>query len=447
MPIITFLIYFSTSTALSQDSLTYTHSIRRPMLPYFDGEKFYSLDDEIAAVLIQTLNELYIYDILVTIEVDSSVMDAKIRRIIIRTDTADEAREVIAIDSTAIEQRVIAKIERPSYFDLDKPILQHEQTNKASNIRTNVRMDAKFVDTETKQVIGTFHVDVGYTGGDAAKSRKKALEKFRHKVYFELKQVYWFSTTITAMDRDTLIIPVGSDDEVYPGMMFDVVNPERVSTDKNGQEKISPYRYACVATVFDTTANESWLRIQRKWGTIDPNNWLVEHPIRSYALQINCLPAISSNAFGLAVSLVSDPMKKSYWGFGMKFIQVTDSYLHSDYGFGFSGIGGAKCVDKSRLDFCVQVGLDLDIPFRKDDDENTVSTLLFSSNVSLIGELPLSRQSDLLFGIGYRISNTAKEWNYSDQDETIPAYWEQDAPHVDNRGIIFTMGYRYMVDW
>jgi len=87
----------------------------------------------------------------------------------------------------------------------------------------------------------------------------------------------------------------------------------------------------------------------------------------------------------------------------------------------------------------------MDIPYRKDDDGQTVNTVLFSAYMGVVGEFLLSKKIDFVISAGYRFSTKSYKWEYSEDEETFPAYWEKDAPEVDNSGVKLSVGFKYLL--
>jgi hypothetical protein len=137
------------------------------------------------------------------------------------------------------------------------------------------------------------------------------------------------------------------------------------------------------------------------------------------------------------------PAYRFDFGLGINIGQVTDSFNDNNFAFGLSGFGLWRFLNHSTFDLGANLGLDLDIPFRKDDDGRTVNTALFSTQLGIIGEIVLSKRSDLFLNVGYRFALKTSKWEYSEDDTTFPAYWENGVPEVDISGIILAVGYKY----
>jgi len=129
----------------------------------------------------------------------------------------------------------------------------------------------------------------------------------------------------------------------------------------------------------------------------------------------------------------------------MQIIKVTDSYDEDDYGCGFGGFGIWRFINTSKIDLGGKLGINLDIPFKKDDAGQTVHTLLFSSHIGMVGEFLISKKLDFSITAGYRFGLRNDNWQYTEDEEDIPAYWEQDAPEVKNSGLMVAIGFKYLL--
>jgi hypothetical protein len=90
-----------------------------------------------------------------------------------------------------------------------------------------------------------------------------------------------------------------------------------------------------------------------------------------------------------------------------------------------------------------RAGLDFDVAFRKDDENKTVNLGFFSVPVGLVGDIYLSRKSDISIFAGYRFSGRTDSWQRpSEGEESKSAVWSDGAPQVNVSGIFVTVGYK-----
>ncbi|UCE05050.1 MAG: hypothetical protein JSW07_15705, partial [bacterium] len=276
------------------------------------------------------------------------------------------------------------------------------------------------------------------------KSKAKAMKLLKRKAISKLKSIYWFSADIIKIKNGMIGLPFGTTSGIKKGMMFELVEPDRVWTYED-EEILVPGGSAGIATVVDTSADNSGLRILRQWRDHYIGSWAIEHPTSVFALGLNFVPPSTDAYTNLGIQLHVGPMHDFDWGFGMQIIRITDSFGDDDFGFGFGGFGIWRFLNTSKIDLGVKLGIDLDIPFRKDDDGQTVHSILFSGYMGVVGEFLLSKKFDFVISAGYCFSTKSDKWEYSDDEETFPAFWEKDAPEVNNSGFMLSVGFKYLL--
>jgi len=260
----------------------------------------------------------------------------------------------------------------------------------------------------------------------------------------ELKRIYWLSSDVDSIIDDKLTIPLGTDQGLKKGLIFDLVVPERIWASCN-EESISQPKTVGFMSVIDTSSESSALKLFRQWDNLFEGSWVVEHFKPSYALELFCVPPITNRYFNLGINCHARPFQSLNFGGGCQFIRVTDSFGDDDYGVGFSGFGIWRCIDKPRMNIGGKLGANLDVPFKKDDIGSTVLAALFSFNVGILAEITINMRFDVVFNAGYRFAIKTDKWIYSEDDESYPAVWEDKAPFVDNSGLFFSLGFHYLL--
>jgi hypothetical protein len=97
------------------------------------------------------------------------------------------------------------------------------------------------------------------------------------------------------------------------------------------------------------------------------------------------------------------------------------------------------------LQFNGKIGIDLDMPFRKDDENHTVYTPVLSATVGINISYLLSRKSDIEIDFGYRFSGEISGWKYSANEDTHDAVWYNPAPEINISDIFVTVGYKFIL--
>ena len=113
-------------------------------------------------------------------------------------------------------------------------------------------------------------------------------------------------------------------------------------------------------------------------------------------------------------------------------------------GFGFAPntSGPLRFVPGSDPANIVAIGRD---NVETDDDGHSVNAALLSSQSALVADYPVSRNIDFSFNIGYRWGTKTSEWQFSVDEESFSAYWESDAPIINNTGLVLSFGFKIYV--
>jgi hypothetical protein len=422
--------------------------MRLPFPPSKDKKpKYYSLDDEVANTLNEAKKELGLSDVVVAIYIDSTseIEDDEILDFaVLNFNEVTWFKEALVVMATEIFQEGVPPAEEEEYFSLGEDNQGNKAGDYSKNVQTQLSVYALFINIETGESLGSLDLEVFHTGGSSEKSKAKAMSSLKKKAKAEFKRIYWFSSDVITTDKGKPGIPFGTKSRVGKGLIFELFEPDRI-WELDDEEFLVPGSSAAIATVADTSADSSGLRILRQWRYIYPGNWAVEHPAPIFALGLNFSPPSIGSYSNLGISFHFAPLKNFDYGVGIQISTVIDSYEEDDYGFGFGCFGIWRFINTSKIDFGGKLGIDLDIPFKKDDDGQIVHTVLFSSNIGIVGEFLLSRKLDFVINAGYRIGTRTDDWEYSEDEESYPAYWEKDAPAVENSGLILSVGFKYLL--
>jgi hypothetical protein len=439
---------FAQETDIAESEIV-IHKMRLPFPASKDKKpKYYSLNDEVAIALNQVKRELGLYDIIMGIYIDSTtqVEDSTFGDFLVfNFNEVTHYKEAIVIIGSQVSQQGVSQQEDEAYFSLgENDSVEKKSAGSSKDIQTQLLAYALFVDIETGESLGSLDFEVFHTDGLAKKSKSQAIKLLKKKAKAELKRIYWFSADVIKTKKGAFGIPYGTISRINKGLIFELVEPDRV-WELDEEEILVPGSSAAIATVIDTSADSSGFRILRQWRDIYPGSWAVELPKKIYALEFNFIPPAADAYTNLGILFHAGPMHDFDWGIGMQIMRVTDSFGNDDYGFGFDVFGLWRFLNTTKIDFGGKVGLDFDIPFRKDDDGQTVHTLLFSVPIGMVGEFMLSQNFDFVIYAGYRFSVKSDNWEYSDDEENYKAYWEENAPEVENSGLMLSIGFKYFL--
>jgi len=231
------------------------------------------------------------------------------------------------------------------------------------------------------------------------------------KIKMELKKIYWLSSDIESITNGKLKFPFGTNYGIEKGMLFELVEPERTWEDENG-EYIVPGGCVGFASVVDTASDSSSLKIIRLWQNFYPGSWMVAFFDQIDGFELNFVAPSTDYYFNFGIHYHMNPMSDFDGGYGIQFIRVSDSYGEKNFGFGFDVFGTWRFFNTSRFNLGLKVGLNIDIPYKKDDNGELANTVLIYMPVEIIAEIPLSKKFDFIFSTGYRFAAKTSRWGH-----------------------------------
>lgn len=472
---LTFFMFFYSLPAIVAQEMAVTESeitIREMRLPVkprkSDTSKYFSIEDEVAIIISDMLMQLNIYGVTVGICLDSAskthamargeiIADSKI----VNIEDITYADEVLLVniqefcqhgipqqkdssaDAAYFEQTGSGTIMLSSLFNFFRKSSKNKGDKYPYNIQSRLSVLVYQVDVKTGYILHSFPIEVTHTGGSRAKSKKKMLKKLETNVSYQLKWLYWLSSGVTALNNGKVELPLGNNDGVRKGMLFELVNPEITLTEA-GQETIIPERSGALISVYNDSSEKCQLRILRQWHTPEAGCWAVEWPEPVSGLQFNASIPVTDSYAAFGIQFNARAIKNIDGGFALRLVRVTDSFDEHDWGVSFGGFGLYRFINSSKLDLGLKSGIDFDIVFKTDDADRTVSTGLFSAFIGLTAEILISQNYDIVVNAGYRFGAKSDKWDDSEEEETYPAFWFNDAPEVDNSGFYLSIGYKFM---
>lgn len=425
-------------------------NIRLPIAPNDYSAKIYSQKDEIANIIWDVVLQLELYEIFIGLEINSKNDNRNDlpKEIFINSESFLGFKDAIILSDVNIMQYGVAPEKDASYFSLKNSVFtRHSKKSNEkypNNIKTELTVICNIFNLKSQEFIGALDIKTTHTGGSRKKSRNKAFNKFRKKLLIELKKIYLFSSNFKIENNSSITLPLGTDNGVYRGMMFELIEPDRIFVENNEEISI-PGGSVALASVTDVAKISSKLHILHKWENFDADCWAVEYLDPIYAVEIFYTPPVSSPYVKFGFNFNARPLQRGDWGLGMQVIQIKDSYNDNSYGFGFCGFAMFRFLKTFKFDFSMKTGCDLDIPFRKDDEESIVNAALFSVYCGLNTEFSITSRTDLVFFLGYRLLGKTSKWKFTEDDVTTNAFWINEAPKINNSGFILSVGYRWLL--
>jgi hypothetical protein len=323
-------------------------------------------------------------------------------------------------------------------------LFSSDSEDYSDNIDTRLAVQFRNLDLYTGEEIDRFSIDVSHTGGTKPESEEAALEKFRDMVFNEVRMIYQLVSEVVAVDGMELDLRLGANLGLTGNTLFEIIEPDRINTE--GEEEIlysgKPVGLACVENVSDSI-NHS--HVIRQWGAIEPGYYAYEFNKRVQGFQLYFLPSFPGDYLYIGAQYHYSPLGSWDFGAGIHYLSVTDSYKENDNGFGFSAFGAAKLFTMTAMTIYAKTGINLDIPFKKDDELNTVTTAVLSGSLGVSANLMFTKKSDIEINLGYRLSTKSSSWTYSEQEEEYDAFWYDEPPVVDLSGFYFSVGYKFIL--
>jgi hypothetical protein len=296
----------------------------------------------------------------------------------------------------------------------------------------------------TRKEIDRFEIDVSYTGGDKAESKKEVIKQFRTAVRNELHLMYQLVSEVLQVDGAALSLRLGRNLGLAKHTQFEITQPDIIRT-KDSLTTFYPGKTVGLASVHSVADTAAQALIIRQWEPVQSGFYAYEYNKTIHGISLFVQPNFPNNNFRLGGEFQYSPLAAHDFGGHLHYMFVTDSYENQDHGFGFGAYGALRVFASTALTLRLRIDADLNVPFRKDDDGRTVNTGLLSAAIAASVSFPFGKRTDLVFNLGYRASTRSSAWNYSEDDETYDAFWNDTPPEVDISGLFMTVGYRWLL--
>ncbi len=317
-----------------------------------------------------------------------------------------------------------------------------DEEDYENNIRTRLAVEIRLIDIETGKSQQSVDLSLEHTGGSRGESRDDTIKKLRKEATLKLKELYLLSSEVMSADNNEVLLHLGSDVGVKKGTLFDIVSPdqEKILEDKT---VTVPGRSVGIVTVNDISDESNRSSILRQWRPIKSGYRAVEHPQSIRGLQFLFSGGVLDSLMSFGAEFHWRPLRQLNWGFGLRFVRITDSFGNKDNGFGLGGLGSMQFFTFPKFKISGRTGLNLDIAFRKDDRDETVGIPVFSAPVGIVADFVLFTNSDISLFAGYRFSGRTDNWNRSSKgEESESGIWNNGAPQVNVSGFFVSVGYK-----
>ncbi len=322
-------------------------------------------------------------------------------------------------------------------------LFSSDSEDYSDNIQTDLSVQFRNIDLTTGNEIDRTSVSVSHTGGTQTESKEEVLENFSDVVLNEMRMIYQLVSEVTRIDGVDLDLYIGSNLGISNNTLFEIIEPEMI--EKTGDEDLiypgESVGLACVQSVRDTL-NRSL--VIRQWSSIEPGFYAYEFTKNIHGIQFYYIPGFPGDYMSIGGQYHHNPLGDWDVGGGICYINVTDSYNETNHGLGFGVFGSRRLWTTTSLTIRANIDLNLNIPFKEDDDNQTVSTGVFSGSLGISASFMLTKISDIEVNLAYRVSTHSSTWTYSKKEE-YDAFWYDEPPVVDISGFYMSLGYKLIL--
>jgi len=368
-------------------------------------------------------------------------------RVILAIGDSIECDEALIIDVLNFSQDGVPpdddEDDRNFFESLIDGLFNSDSEDYSDNIQTNLSVQFRNIDLINGTEIDRTSVSVSHTGGTKTESKEDVLDNYRDVVLNEVRMIYQLVSEVIAIDGVDLDLYIGSNLGISNNTLFEIIEPDKI--EKTGDEEViypgEIVGLACVQSVRDTLKRSL---VIRQWNRIQPGFYAYEFTKKIHGIQFYYIPGFPEDYMSIGVQYHYNPLGNWDVGGGIRYIYVTDSYDESNHGLGFGVLGSRRLWTTTAMTIRANININLDIPFKKDDDNQTVSTGVFSGSIGIGAGFMLSKKSDLELNLVYRLSTHSSTWTYSKKDD-YDAFWYDEPPVVDISGFYFSVGYKILL--
>lgn len=447
--------------AVSPDTTVSDKRLNLIILPAATHETINSpLNQDLADIIVDIAYQSGRFNIVSIDDVGEMSVEEKYSRnayagdsIIIRIGKEFGCDEALIIDAVNFSQVGVPPSETDDEEEEDRNILEQiidgllsgdSDEDFSYNIQTILSVNIRNIDLHTGEYFDDINLTVSHTGGDLKDSRGNAFNKFRFLMENELLMVYQLVSEVIAIDGNDIQIRLGKNLGIRKRTLFEIFEPDKIRI-VEGEEITTPGRsvgLACVEQVRDTL---NLSRVVRQWRPIGAGYRVYEFHSSVNAFQIYASPAFPSDHFFIGGQFHFNTLSDVEFGINFRYIQIKDSYNETDHGFGVGGHAGFSILNIPTMILRIKAGIDVDLPFKKDDDGRVATAPLFSGLVGLSSSFMLSKKTDFEVSAGYRLSTRSSSWTYSEEEDTYDAYWVESPPSVDLSGFYLAAGFKFLI--
>ena len=326
---------------------------------------------------------------------------------------------------------------------IDDALSDEDDETYPNNIYSELSVVMQRIDIKSGDNVGSYTIRAAHEGGDKSFSYHSVLSNFNRIFEQQLKQWYPVGGFGYRESSNFILLQKGENEGIKSGNLFVVITHDS-KVILHGDALESPGQQVALAQAVDVSPSSSRLAIVRQWGSFDDSAKIKEIQKGITRLDWALSKGIENSVFTLGMNVSFYPFSVSNYLMGIKYSRADDSRGDNSSALTFDFLYERKYFHLNKYAFRVGGGLDFNIFFREDDANNSASGFVFAIPVFTKLEYKFSRNKDIFFGVGYRLSLNNPSWTYSvgsgEDASSKDAVWNGPAPKIDLSGVYAELG-------
>ena len=424
-----------------------------------------AIEKEILQIVTSSVSDLGSFEIIKLAQVTPLLSEYKIPSVkspddstLIRIGNLAYANEIMIIDVRNFSQHSQNSAQREESSNISEQNMtmtsdsipvgmkaQEDTIQLGKYFQTDILINIRIIGVNNSQSLENFAIEVSHADITLAASKSGALKKLRTRTTSELRNIYLLAPEIIKIKNNQVYLNRGSGAGIRKGMLFIIRSPDQWE-EYYDQTEIIPGKEIGLLSVQKITEQQTVANLLRQTGYVGPGFRVFEYPESIYGLRINFSPGLADSMMSIGAQFFWRPLQRWHYGCGLRVIQITDSQGDKNYGFGMEGLGGIPLYRIPRISVGAIMALNIDLPFKYDDNNNTVFLPILSSEIGMRLNITYFWKSDISIIAGYRIAVREDNWQISSEEENVgPVYWEDNPPAVDISGFFIQAGYTFLL--
>ena len=326
-----------------------------------------------------------------------------------------------------------------------------DSTQLENNIHTEFRGTITMINLINGASEYSFSINAEFTGGNRAASLSKVLNQITNQIRMKLKDLYMITSEIVDANGSSVTILLGKNLGLKKGAMFEVSSKNKIKTYK-GEKITIPGKTRGLLRLTNVGPDASQARVVRKWRPIKSGNRVYELKRPAQVADI-IFSHYARNKYQLSGRFWIAPFNHLSASINLLAGSVRDSRNKMN---GFIGLGtdlNYTVFSKLGVTGFTSLSLPALFPFRYDDDNHLVSSILSDPTITANLSIQINSKMDIIFTKNYIHSTLHGPWQWrkdtgqKDNEgkkitETEPAVWNDAPPEIKLSGSYFSISVR-----